>query len=192
MLDALCGSHPSSVLWIMDIPPVKSLLDFTGKVAIVTGAGSGLGQGLARRFAEAGASVIVHYNSSETGAQKAACSFFLATTLGRTSGIMDVDFRLAASKLRGGPVDHIALFQGDELETQAGLLHVIWPPPTLPAHASGQISSAVAAFHGMLEKPGREKLCELYAKTQQLNFDSFQSDNTRAGTSVDIDGRVRA
>jgi FlaA1/EpsC-like NDP-sugar epimerase len=67
MLDALCVSHPSCVLWIMDIPPVKSLLDFTGKVTIVTGAGSGLGQVLARRFAEAGASVIVHYNSSETG-----------------------------------------------------------------------------------------------------------------------------
>ena len=41
----------------MDIPPVKSLLDFTGKVAIVTGAGSGLGQGLARRFAEAGSRI---------------------------------------------------------------------------------------------------------------------------------------
>jgi len=54
----------------VDIPPVKSLLDFTGKVAIVTGAGSGLGQGVARRFAEAGASVIVHFNSSEAGAQK--------------------------------------------------------------------------------------------------------------------------
>jgi NAD(P)-dependent dehydrogenase (short-subunit alcohol dehydrogenase family) len=54
----------------MDIPPVKSLLDFTGKVAIVTGAGGGLGQGLARRFAEAGASVIVHYNSSKTGAKE--------------------------------------------------------------------------------------------------------------------------
>jgi NAD(P)-dependent dehydrogenase (short-subunit alcohol dehydrogenase family) len=53
----------------MDIPSVKSLLDFTGKVAIVTGAGGGLGQGLARRFAEAGASVIVHYNSSEADAQ---------------------------------------------------------------------------------------------------------------------------
>lgn len=54
----------------MNIPPVKSLLDLTGKVAIVTGAGGGLGQGIARRFAEAGASVIVHYNSSEIGAQR--------------------------------------------------------------------------------------------------------------------------
>jgi glucose 1-dehydrogenase/3-oxoacyl-[acyl-carrier protein] reductase len=53
----------------MDIPSVKSLLDFTGKVTIVTGAGGGLGQGIARRFAEAGASVIVHYNSSGADAQ---------------------------------------------------------------------------------------------------------------------------
>ena len=54
----------------IEIPPVKDLFDFTGKVAMVTGAGSGLGQGIARRFAEAGASVIVHYNSSETGEQR--------------------------------------------------------------------------------------------------------------------------
>ena len=54
----------------MNIPPVRDLFDFTGKIAIVTGAGGGLGQGIARRFAEAGATVIVHYNSSETGAQK--------------------------------------------------------------------------------------------------------------------------
>jgi NAD(P)-dependent dehydrogenase (short-subunit alcohol dehydrogenase family) len=54
----------------MEIPPVKSLLDFSGKVVIVTGAGGGLGQGVTRRFAEAGASIIVHFNSSETGAQK--------------------------------------------------------------------------------------------------------------------------
>lgn len=53
----------------MDIPNVRTLLDFTGQVVIVTGSGSGLGRGIARRFAEAGASVVVHYKASVEEAQ---------------------------------------------------------------------------------------------------------------------------
>src|SRR5690348_16420120 len=49
-------------------PPVRTLLDFTGKVAVVTGAGSGMGSGIALRFAEVGAAVAVHYHASEAGA----------------------------------------------------------------------------------------------------------------------------
>ena len=45
-------------------PPVRSLLDLSEKVVIVTGGGSGVGRGIALRFAEAGARIVVHYHSS--------------------------------------------------------------------------------------------------------------------------------
>jgi NAD(P)-dependent dehydrogenase (short-subunit alcohol dehydrogenase family) len=41
-------------------PPVGSLLDLTGLVAIVTGASGNIGAGIARRLHEAGASVVAH------------------------------------------------------------------------------------------------------------------------------------
>jgi len=53
----------------MAVPSPKQLLDFTGKVVVVTGAGRGIGAGIARRFAEAGAAVVVNYRSSEAGAR---------------------------------------------------------------------------------------------------------------------------
>ena len=56
----------------MGIPEVSRLLDFTGRVALVTGAGSGLGGAIALRFAEAGARVAVHYRASRGGAEALA------------------------------------------------------------------------------------------------------------------------
>lgn len=50
------------------VPNVASLLDFRGRAVIVTGSGSGLGQGIAWRFAQAGAGVVVHYRASAAGA----------------------------------------------------------------------------------------------------------------------------
>lgn len=53
----------------MDAPPVTALLDLSGRVAVVSGAGRGIGAVIARRFAEAGAAVIVHYRTSRSEAE---------------------------------------------------------------------------------------------------------------------------
>jgi len=54
----------------MDFPAVARLLDFTDRIVLVTGAGGGLGQAIALRFAEAGARVAVHYRSRQGGAAR--------------------------------------------------------------------------------------------------------------------------
>jgi NAD(P)-dependent dehydrogenase (short-subunit alcohol dehydrogenase family) len=56
----------------MAVPPPAQLLDFSGQTVLVTGAGSGLGRGIASRFAQAGANVVVNYHTSAAGAEALA------------------------------------------------------------------------------------------------------------------------
>lgn len=53
----------------MTIPHPHNLFNFSNKVVVVTGSGSGLGSGIVLRFAEAGAAVTVNYRSSAAGAK---------------------------------------------------------------------------------------------------------------------------
>ncbi len=52
------------------IPETSQLLDFSNRTVIVTGASQGIGAGIACRFAEAGANVVVHYRGGKEGAEQ--------------------------------------------------------------------------------------------------------------------------
>lgn len=73
---------------------VAELLDLSGHCALVTGASGNIGRGIARRLAEAGATVVVHY---ATAAQKAEALLAEIAADGGRALLASGDLRCAAS-----------------------------------------------------------------------------------------------
>jgi NAD(P)-dependent dehydrogenase (short-subunit alcohol dehydrogenase family) len=99
------------------VPAVRDLLDFGGRVVLVTGAGRGFGGAIARRFAEAGARVGVHYRGSREGAEQVSADI---RARGREARLFAGD--LAQDGEAGRVVDEVAdAFGGlDVLVNNAG------------------------------------------------------------------------
>lgn len=68
-------------------------IDFTGKVVLVIGAGTGIGAAIARGFADAGATLAVSYHGSKTGAEAVA---EFARAAGRRCLLVSADSRSVA------------------------------------------------------------------------------------------------
>ncbi len=56
----------------MTTPAAHTLLNYSGKCVLISGAGGGIGRGIALRFAEAGANIVIHCHSRAEDGQRTA------------------------------------------------------------------------------------------------------------------------
>ena len=98
----------------------------TGKVAVVTGASKGIGAGIAKALAEAGASVVVNYASSREGADRVVAEIIqkdgkAVAVQGDVAKASDVKKLFEETKKAFGALDilvnNAGVYQFDPLET---------------------------------------------------------------------------
>ncbi len=91
----------------MSAPPVASLLDLSGRVVLVTGAAGGIGAGIARRLAEAGATVAVHAHTQRAAADAVAASLGGGAVVVQGDVVDDADALCAAVAEACGRLDAV-------------------------------------------------------------------------------------
>jgi len=100
--------------------------ELTGKVAIVTGASKGIGAGIAKGLAAAGAKVVVNYSSSKEGADRVVAEITgkggkAIAVQGDVSKAADVQRLFATAKKAFGSLDvlvnNAGIYQFDPLES---------------------------------------------------------------------------
>lgn len=100
---------------------MKNYLDLSGKVALVTGAGSGIGHATAISLAEAGAAVAVNYHRNEAGAEDAKRKIIAAggraiTVRADVTSSADVRTMVEETVAAFGPVDILVNNAGSLVE----------------------------------------------------------------------------
>lgn len=92
--------------------------DIAGKRVVVTGAGTGIGRGVALKFAEYGADVVLHYSHSDAGAKSATEEI---QGMGRKAAALQADFNNVDDVFRMAAEAEAFLGQIDILVNNAGI-----------------------------------------------------------------------
>jgi len=122
----------------MSVPHPNTLLDYNDKIVLVTGSGSGLGSGIALRFAQAGATVAVNYRTSQAGANELVAQ--IEATGGRAMAVQaDVTQKEAVTAMVERVVD--AFGRLDVLINNSG----IYPLSTLVDMAEDEWDAVIDA-----------------------------------------------
>lgn len=139
--------------------PAADLCDLTGQVAVVTGAGGGIGSGIARQFARAGAAVVLNYRSS-SGEAEAVRSQVVAEggrALAVRADITDeneVDGLIAAAVREYGRVDALVNNAGvQSVQPLDGMTVAQWRE-VLDTNVSGTFNVTRAAVAVMRDQGG--------------------------------------
>lgn len=155
----------------------KDLLDFGGKVALVTGASSGIGAGIATRFAAAGADVVVHYHRGAEAAKAVAAEI---SQRGRSAVTVQADVAIAADvrkmfELAVSEFNHVDVVVNNAgIYPQATLLEMTeseWDD-TIDANLKGVFLCTQAAARHMVERGGGGSI---------LNISSIEAVNPAPG-----------
>jgi NAD(P)-dependent dehydrogenase (short-subunit alcohol dehydrogenase family) len=161
----------------LDLLPIRDLISLEGRVAVVTGGAKGIGLGIARRFAEAGASVLLADLDDDVGPASAR---ELAETYGVTALYRRVDVRNASdveaaadeavSELGGlgiwANIAGVYPVHADEFQVAASMSDATWDR-TIGINLTGTFHGARAAAKRMIEAGRRGVIINVQSTTTQ-------------------------
>ena len=122
--------------------------DIAGKCVVVTGAGTGIGRGVALKFAEYGADVVLHYGHSDSGAKSAAAEI---VAMGRRATALQADFNNVDEVFRLADEAEEFLGRIDVLINNAGITTNIPYADVLPEQFDTLFNVNIRAMYFMTQ-----------------------------------------
>ena len=153
--------------------------DIAGKCVVVTGAGTGIGRGIALKFAEYGADVVLHFSHSDSGARSAAAEI---ATMGRRATALQADFNNVHEVFRLAREAEEFLGQVDILVNNAGITTNIPLGDVLPEQFDTLFNVNIKAMYFMTQALAKGMI--LRGKGAVVNLTSVHANGAMSEHSI--------